>query len=193
MNESKLIFETEARSLIKRDGIEDLLTFLHESDFYDAPASTRFHGACDAGLVEHSLEVYHWIFNIRSGLFCVGKEFPNISVESMAIVSLFHDICKIDTYKIDYRNVKNSETGKWEKEPFYKQQDDSGFGAHGAKSVFLINCFMKLSQEETVAILHHMGAWDKSTYSDPGKAYEKYPLAWLLHVADEAATYISKK
>ena len=111
----------------------------------------------------------------------------------MAIVSLFHDICKIDTYKVDYRNVKDVETGKWKREPYYRQQDDSCFGAHGAKSVFLINCFMKLSQEETIAILHHMGAWDKSTYSDPGKAYEKYPLAWLLHVADEAATYISKK
>ena len=189
----QFMFESEARDMIERAGINDLLDFLHKSDFYTAPASTRYHGAEECGLVKHSLAVYRWIFSIcfdnnNSKIF-PDKLWP--TNESMAIVSLFHDLCKINIYKTAYRNQKNPDTGIWEQVPYYTVQDDSGFGAHGAKSVFLINQFMRLTEEETVAIYHHMGAWDKSTYSNPRAAYEKYPLAWLLHVADEAATYIS--
>ena len=191
-NQLKLMFECEARSMIHRDGIEDLLTYLHNSDFYEAPASTKYHNAFEGGLVEHSLCVYHWMFDIDYGLGMTKNNIKLPSVESMAIVSLLHDVCKIDTYKVDYKNAKNQETGKWERVPYYIMQDESGFGAHGAKSAAIVSKFIKLTDEEYIAILHHMGAWDKSIYSDPGKAYEKYPLAWLLHVADEAATYISK-
>ncbi len=192
MSFAATIFESEALTMIKRDGIRELLDYLRDTDFYEAPASTRFHGANAEGLVNHSLTVYNWIFKIRDSFHRMNCDICYASSESLAIVSLFHDICKINTYKIDYRNVKDPETGKWDRVPYYTVDDKSGFGAHGAKSVFLINQYMKLTMEETVAILHHMGAWDKSTYSDPGKAYDTYSLAWLLHVADEAASYISK-
>lgn len=190
----QFIFETEARTMIHRDGLEDLLDWLRTTDFYTCPASTRFHGACEGGLVKHSLSVYKWIYEIADFVTNHGHIYldPLLPTDGMAIVSLFHDLCKINTYKIDYRNAKNPETGVWERVPYYKQEDDTNFGAHAAKSIFIINQFMKLTQEETIAILHHMGAWDKSIYSDPGKAYDAHPLAWVLHVADEAATYISK-
>lgn len=191
MSELQRIFECEARAMIHRDGLEDALDFLHNSDFYIAPASTRFHGSHEGGLAEHSLSVYKWSFDILRGLDFVGAELQ-VDTESLAIVSLFHDICKIGVYSVDYKNQKNDETGKWERVPYYKMQDDSGYGGHGIKSALMLTQYMHLYPEETIAITHHMGAWDKSTYSDPGKAYEKYPLAWLLHVADEAATYISK-
>lgn len=202
MNEDNIggnssIFDTEARAMIHRDGLEDLLIFLHRAtDFYYAPASARYHGAKSGGLVEHSLSVYNWIFSIVNNLHLatdgiIGQE--ELTPESMAIVSLFHDVCKIDTYTVDFKNVKNSETGTWERVPYFRMEDAHGFGSHAAKSLFIIQQFMQLKEPEFIAILHHMGAWDKSTYSDPGRAYERRPLAWALHVADEAATYISKK
>lgn len=184
-------FESEARAMIHRDGLEDVLDLLHTSDFYTAPASTRFHGSEEGGLAKHSLTVYQRSFDLWQGLYYVGDQLT-IKKESLAIVSLFHDICKINTYKVDYRNAKNWETGKWEKVPYYCMDDDTGFGLHGAKSAWILSRYMQLTDEEFVAIVHHMGAWDKSAYSDPGKAYEKYHLAWLLHVADEFATYIDK-
>ena len=194
--ESSLIFDSEAKTMIHRKGIEDLLNYLHTTDFYYAPASTRYHGAQGGGLLEHSLSVYKWIFSIvdYSMLACDGRFYPEeLTPESMAIVSLFHDVCKINTYSIDYKNAKNPETGMWERVPYFKAEDTQGFGSHAAKSIFIIQQFMQLTEPEFIAILHHMGAWDKSTYSDPGRAYEKHPLAWTLHVADEASTYISKK
>lgn len=191
MSELQRIFETEARAMIHREGLEDALDFLHNSDFYTAPASTRFHGCHEGGLVEHSLSVYKWAFDILRGLDFTGAELE-INTESLAIVTLFHDICKIGVYSVDYRNNKNESTGKWEKVPYYKMQDDSGYGGHGIKSALILAQYMPLHPEESIAIVHHMGAWDKSTYGDPGKAYEKFHLAWLLHVADEAASYIGK-
>lgn len=188
---SKESFKSIVHDWIKRDGISDLMEWLEKTDFYTAPASTRFHGACEGGLLAHSLSVYKWLRDALDGFSFCNSSFDSLSMESMAIVALFHDICKIGAYRTEYRNVKNPATGVWEQVPCYAYNTDT-FGAHGAKSVFLLNQFIHLTEEETVAILHHMGAWDKSTYTDPGRAYENYPLAWLLHVADEAATYISK-
>ena len=181
------IFESEARSMIHRDGLENLLAWLADTDFYTSPASTRFHGSEEGGLVLHSLCVYDWMFRLDKIVPMQDNSF-----ESMAIVSLFHDICKADTYIIDYKNQKNPDTGAWERVPYYKYQDDSGFGSHGAKSAKIVSDFMKLTDEEYIAILHHMGAYDMSTYTSPSKAYEKYPLAWMLHCADELAAFISK-
>lgn len=191
MSSLQLEFQYEARAMIHRDGLEDVLDFLHNTDFYTAPASTCYHGAEEGGLAKHSLMVYKRSFDLLRGLDLVGVDL-DIDGESLAIVSLFHDICKINTYKVAYRNVKNTETGKWEQAPYYTVYDNSGFGLHGAKSAWILSQYMHISDEEYIAIVHHMGAWDKSTYSDPGKAYEKYPLAWVLHVADEFATYCDK-
>ena len=79
----------------------------------------------------------------------------------------------------------------WVKRPFYKFQEDFAYGGHGSKSVFQIMKYIDLTEEEAVAINCHMGFADRSPgdYS-LGNAYEQYPLAWLLHVADESATYI---
>lgn len=190
---TKETFISIANQWIKRDGIQELLEWLESTDFYTAPASAKYHGASEGGLVDHSVEVYKWLRDLMDGIaITTGFDLQPYTHESIAIVALFHDLCKIAVYQTDYRNIKNDNTGEWERVSCYRYSPDS-FGAHGAKSIFLINQFMKLTEEETVAILHHMGAWDKSTYTNPGIAYENYQLAWLLHVADEAATYLSKK
>lgn len=169
----KETFLSICRDNIHRDGIDKLLAWLEKSDFFTAPASTRYHGAHEGGLCEHSLNVFDEL--------TAGK--PN---ETTAIVSLFHDLCKVNYYKQDVRNVK--ENGVWVQKPYYTVSDQFPYG-HGEKSVFMIERFMRLTNEEAFAIRYHMGE-----YSDPntGKAFEKYPLALLLHQADERATFLKE-
>lgn len=175
---------------ITRPGADKLLVWLQKNtDFFTAPASTRFHGDHEGGLVEHSLNVYH-------RLQAEAGPFPQLhtSEESIAICGLLHDICKANFYKVSQRNVKNEETGKWEKQPFYQVEDQFPYG-HGEKSVFLIERFMRLRTEEAVAIRWHMGGFDDAarggSYAVSG-AFEMYPLALLLHVADMKATYLDE-
>lgn len=170
---------------ITRPGSEELLNWLQESDFFEAPASTRFHLSEEGGLVAHSVHVWEELVRLL-------KAYPEVKArgETVAIISLLHDVCKIGCYKTEFRNRKN-ERGMWEKYPVFTFKEDFCYGGHGSKSVFLIQRFMELTEEEAVAINCHMGFADRSPgdYS-LGGAYEQYPLAWLLHVADESATYI---
>ena len=137
---------------VTRPGSEKLLDWLDKkTDFFTAPASTRFHGACEGGLCMHSLNVYH---ALHDSFFTEGE-----SEESYAICALLHDLCKANYYKLGTRNVKNEATGQWEKAPFYSVDDLFPYG-HGEKSVFLIERFMKLKVEEAVAIRWHMGGFD---------------------------------
>lgn len=89
------------------------------------------------------------------------------------------------------RNVKNAD-GQWERVPFFMWNEDDCFGGHGSKSVYLVQRFMPLSFEEAAAINSHMGFADQTNISSVSSAYEKNVLAWMLHVADEAATYLDK-
>ena len=165
-----------------REGMEKLIEFLNKSDFFIAPASTKFHGNYESGLLEHSLKVYE-IFKHKvedSGL--------KIEEETIKIVALLHDICKANYYKVDYRNAKNSK-GEWEKVPYYIVSDKAPYG-HGEKSVMMLTEYIKLTNEEKYAIRWHMGFTEpKELYGTLGEAYRKYPIALLLHEADLEATY----
>lgn len=189
MNKDELFLRI-ARDNIEREGIDDLLDWVTNTDFFTAPASSRYHGAYKGGLVDHSLNVYKRLQELR-GFFAEDMEIP-VDPESVAIVGLFHDLCKIGCYKVSTRNAKNETTGQWEKVPFYKFEEDFPFGGHGSKSVYLVQHFMRLEPWEAAAINSHMGPWDRHDYGSPGQVYEQNMLAWMLHVADEAATYIDK-
>lgn len=178
-------FESVAKG-IDRDGVQELLNWLSGTDFYTAPASTKYHGNYKGGLALHSLNVYS---NMKK--MCKVYNMP-YDDNSIALVSLFHDVCKVGCYKETTRNVKDESTGVWRKEPFYKFEEDFPFGGHGSKSVYLVQHFVPLQPDEAAAINSHMGAWDSSTYSNTSAVFENNPLAWALHVADEAATYINK-
>ena len=170
---------------IKREGSAELLEWLQKTDFFTAPASTQFHGACEQGLVMHSISVFKTL---------VEKHFEpeTDNMESFAICALLHDLCKAEFYKVSSRNVKNEETGKWYKVPYYAIEDKFPYG-HGEKSVFLIERFMRLKPAEAVAIRWHMGEFDGPTGNTVSQAYEKYPLAVKLHLADLESTYLLER
>lgn len=161
---------------IHREGMEALIEFLEHSDFFEAPASTRFHGCHKGGLLEHSMKVYE-ILKTKTE-----------DSDSVKIIALLHDICKVNYYKTDYRNAKN-EQGVWEKVPYYTVEDLIPYG-HGEKSVMMLSEFIKLTLEERYAIRWHMGFTEpKELYGTIGQAYKKYPIALLMHEADLEATY----
>lgn len=174
----KLLRETN------REEIENLLDFLEKSDFYKAPASTRFHGSKEQGLLEHSLKVYE-ILEEKMKHTPIKIDIPE---ESIRITALLHDICKTNYYSVDYRNAKNA-LGVWEKVPYYKVDDTIPYG-HGEKSVMMISEYIKLTNDEKYAIRWHMGYTEpKELYGTIGLAYTKYPFALLMHEADLEATY----
>lgn len=171
---------------IKRDGIDDLMNWLEQSDFYIAPASTRFHGSYKGGLLQHSLNVYHELKRLMT-------VYPlRVLEESVLIASLFHDLCKVNFYGVEKRNRKN-DSGKWESYDAYCVNEKFKYGGHGSKSVFIIQSFMKLTAEEAVAIQNHMSAFSGENVGEVGKSFEQFPFAWLVSVADQAATYIVEK
>lgn len=168
---------------VHREGLEELTNWILKTDFFSAPASTRYHGCFEGGLALHSLNVYHQLVNLCKWYDC------DASSESIAIVALLHDLCKIGCYKIQMRWRKD-QNDKWEQYASYTFKEDFAYGGHGSKSVYLIQSFMKLTPEEASAINCHMGQWDATTYSNPTEVYCRNKLAWLLHVADEAADFI---
>ncbi len=188
IEKNKLAFLELAKNNIKREGIEDLLKWLETTDFFEAPASTKFHSAEAGGLCFHSINVYNRLLKLSIEEF--GEE--NINLESITIIALFHDICKCCYYKTEMRNVK--ENGVWVQKPYYAIDDQLPYG-HGEKSVYMINGYLRLTREEALAINWHMGGFDKRVIGGDfsmSKTYYKYPICTLTHIADIMATYLDE-
>jgi hypothetical protein len=177
---------------IKREGAERLLEYLEKSDFFTAPSSTRYHGSYEGGLVQHSVNVYHCLRDYLSRPRTKELYGMNYSDETIAIVSLLHDVCKINFYTVEMRNKKNEDTGQWEKVPYYAINDTLPYG-HGEKSVYILSGFFygdsRLTREEAFAIRYHMGFSGIEDKNTIGRALEMYPLALALNVADMEASY----
>lgn len=199
------------RKNIQRQGSEDLLKWLEATDFFDAPASTRYHLNRPGGLVEHSINVYKRLRRLHSiekyGDLSDMTVFPE--AETIAIVGLLHDVCKVDVYRREPKNQKTYDLEKvaaaqdwqvkhdaggdfiWETVMGYRADDQLPYG-HGEKSVYIISGFMRLTREEAFAIRYHMGPWQKGEEQNAGKAFERFPMALLTHLADMQATYIDE-
>lgn len=182
---------------VQRPGMDKLLDYIRKSDFYTAPASTKYHLSCEGGLLQHSLNV----LDALRGLLhrqddgpweyrAAGKVADTISGESVTVTALLHDICKTYFYTTSTRNVKNDATGQWEKKPFYTISDRMPLG-HGPKSAMLVKQYIELTTPEMYAIWHHMGfTGDFENNATVGAAFEKYPLALALYTADMIASRI---
>ena len=176
------------REKVHREGIDKLIDFLcsDNCDFFTAPASTRYHGAYPGGLLEHSLNVYDCLcdYLARPRVREVyGLEF---SEESIAIVALLHDMCKVNFYVESTRNVK--ENGQWKAVPYYTIEDQLPYG-HGEKSVYIVSGYMRLTRDEAFAIRYHMGFSGNEEPNTVGQAFAKFPLAVALSTADMEASY----
>lgn len=158
--------------------VEPLIGWLEQTDFFIAPASTRFHECYEGGLVEHSINVYENLVDL-----CYTYDIKNL--ESITIVALLHDVCKANCYKTEMRWRKD-EHNRWEQYPTYKFEEDFAYGGHGSKSVYLISNFLKLAPDEAVAINCHMGV--ENGKWEVNEAFRKCPLAFLLHTADMMST-----
>ena len=188
IEQNKSTFLMLARDDIKRDGIEALLSWLEASDFFTAPASTKFHLSEEGGLCAHSINVYERLVRLCEAEW--GED--GFNRESVAIIGLFHDLCKTNIYKVEMRNVK--ESGEWVQKPYFTVDDSLPYG-HGEKSVYMLSGFMKLTREEAMAINWHMGGFDLRVQAgsyDYSKAYNKYPLALMVHLADMQATFLDE-
>lgn len=175
---------------IKREGAQELLAWLTgtNSDFFTAPASTRYHSAYEGGLLEHSINVYECLRDYLARNKVRDEFGLSYSDETIAIVSLLHDLCKVNVYRVSTRNVKDPATGQWKPMPYYEFDDNLPYG-HGEKSVYVISGFMRLTREEAFAIRYHMGFSNEDDARNVGKAFELFPLALALSIADTEATY----
>ena len=177
------------RENIHRPGADALLDYLCSPacDFFVAPASTRYHGAYAGGLCEPSINVYECLKDSLKRPRVQELYHLHCSEESLAVISLLHDVCKINCYKPSFRNVKD-ENGVWKKVPTFEFDDPLPYG-HGEKSVYIIGGFLRLSREEAFAIRFHMGFSGSEEVRLVGNAFERFPLAFALATADMEATY----
>lgn len=184
------------KKYITREGADKLFAYLEKSDFFTAPASTRFHLSEEGGLVKHSVNVYERLKDLYLHEMERNAEYRELQPaeeETLAICGLLHDLCKINCYKPGSRNVKNETTGQWEKVPTYTYEDSLPYG-HGEKSVYIISGFMKLKREEAMAIRWHMGFSDAEgqTKNTVGNAFDAYSLALMTHIADMLASHLDE-
>jgi len=190
-------FRKYIQNYIKREGVEEFLEWLDTSDMKIAPASTKYHMSCEGGLCAHSLNVFYRLIKLIQAEYPEGTECP-YSQESIALVALLHDLAKVNYYMISEKNVKNAQ-GVWEKVPYYTVKDTKDrliFGSHSMNGYYLASKFFKLTYDEELAILHHMGGLDTTedtiTLKNTIDAYKKSTLALLLHQADMMATCIDE-
>ncbi|MBR1863273.1 MAG: hydrolase [Ruminococcus sp.] len=190
LNDNKERFIGIYQKYITRPGAEKLLNYLmsDNSDFFKAPASTRYHCSFEGGLCEHSLNVYDCLKGYLERERAVNDYGLSYPEESIAVVALLHDVCKVNLYRVSYRNRKSEETGQWEKVPYYEVHDTLPYG-HGEKSVYIVSSYMRLTREEAMAIRWHMGFSGEENENTIGKALSMYPLALAVHIADMEATF----
>ena len=187
---------------VHRDGMDKLIEYVEKSDFFTAPASTRFHGSVPGGLLIHSLNVYElFVQKCESPVF--KNSIGDLPEESKIIMALFHDLCKTYFYTTELRNKKIysdrgskvDEQGRydWKSVPSYTVKDLVPYG-HGEKSVMMIENYIKLTNVERYAIRWHMGYTEpKENWNTLSAAMEKYPVILALHEADLEATHILEK
>lgn len=176
---SERVFDDESKFI---NNFQRCLNWLKGTDFYTAPASTIYHEAYQGGLLHHSLKVLSEIYDLS-----ILPKFQSVRFDSMTLVALTHDWCKIGQYIVDYKNAKNAD-GVWEKVPFYKRNNEPATPlGHGVTSMYLVQKMFLLSLDEACAIRHHMGVWNcnEAEYNDLQEANHRFPIVHMLQFADQ--------
>lgn len=180
---TKLLLETD------RFGVEKLVLAMEEGGFFTAPCSGANHLCKVGGLAEHSLNVYECMKTLNKSLNA------GISEDSLILVSLLHDLGKMgDHNKPNYvanmikSKTKKKETGEYdlmqsEAKP-YETNKDLTYEEHEIRSLLIAERYIRLSEDEETAILHHNGLYGKLDSSYGNANHCKTKIAYLLHVAD---------
>lgn len=178
----------------ERDGIERLITYLDKHDYFTAPASTKYHLACRGGLAQHSLNVYYNMMRLYYGdEWRTLKEYPTrdqeVDLDSIIIVALLHDLCKVDFYSLYSHNVKDG--GSWKEVQDYKIDEQVPIMGHGSKSVIVVQQFIRLYLPEIQAISFHMGMQDgdNAWSATVSNVFGTVQIALYVHLADIQATF----
>lgn len=197
--ENKNYFISLVKQFIKRDGVDQLLTWLERSDFFVCPASTQFNLPVEGGLCQHALNVADSLVKryFDKGIYDLEESDAlvvldnEMTIENILVVSLFSSINKANCYVKDFKNVKVN--GKWEQQEYWKWNEQFLYSGRGGKSVFILQQYMRLYVEEAQAIAFILAGEDNifsgvidSTYR---KIYEQSSLALYLHLAEMEATY----
>lgn len=183
---NELEFKSLVSQNIHRDGIDKLMAWLDTTDFYTAPSSARNHGAESGGLCAHSIEVFKYLKNFQE---------QDESDETLAIISLFHDLCKVLFYKQSMRNTKDGD-GKWIQVPYYEYDYNYLPLGHGEKSMYMLMKFINLTDEEALAIRWHMGGYYATNVGESQAisfALQQTKLVLKLQTADQCAAFWSRK
>lgn len=172
-----LMMATNLSEIVK----EDFLKWLAENGFFTAPASTKYHGNYEGGLFDHSFMVMNLLVELSAANGLKWKR-----PASPFLVGMFHDLCKIDQYRID--NSTPYTVG----EPIrYEYNPNTMYKGHGDKSIILLSQFTTLTDEETACIRYHMGAFtEKEEWRDYTRAVHAFPNVLWTHQADMLASHV---
>lgn len=193
-HKNKEFFISVAHEYIKRPGVSELLSYLNQkTDFFSAPASLSAHLSEPGGLCQHSINVLETALRIYKSVLqpyaCLGGNADNeaMTEESIAVVALFHDVCKCNTFRKAEKRRKNAQ-GQWESYQGYELQDRFPFG-QGEKSCIIVSYLLHLTRDEMLAIRWNKGMFDVGEYGSAGRrafydAARTTPLVSLLQAAN---------
>lgn len=168
----------------KGNRFEWALDWLRTTDFYTAPASTRYHDSIPGGLLIHSIKVYNQLLDVIK-----LPSFKTIDLAEATLAVLMHDWCKINYYESYEKNVKDEKTGTWSKQTAYRVNQKGMPLGHGATSMFLASRVIPLSIDQALSIRWHMGHYnvaDKEE-SEYQKAVNDCPMVYMLQICDQLA------
>ena len=195
--QKKDLFESLLRS-VNREGMENVIAFLNNTDFYTAPSSASYHSNYPGGLLDHSLIVYSTAMRYRSSVLEMMPELEaKLPEESVIVATLLHDLCKTCFYKSTTKWKKDA-NNQWMQYPGYEIEDTFPIG-HGEKSVIMLQNFgLKLTADEMLAIRYHMGSWDGAMLTNDVKfsyqtAMNMCPLMTIVQNADSTSSLLFEK
>ena len=162
----------------------EFMKYLEEEGFFTAPASTKYHGAYEGGLYDHSAKVFE-----RLAKLTVDNHLEWQRPESPFIIGMFHDLCKCDQYvKVEGQRINSSETFVYGDGLYhYEYNTNTLLKGHGSKSVIILSRFINLTEEEMLCIRYHMGPYEKDEWTEFDKAIHMYPNVFWTHAADMIA------
>lgn len=167
---------------------ENLMNYLKNDGFFTSPASTKYHGAYEGGLYDHSRMVamrLHWL--------TLNNDLKWQRPESPFIIGMFHDLCKCDQYVLKDGTEMSIGSGQTITAPggtHYEYNQDTLLKGHGSKSVMILSRFINLTEEEMLCVRYHMGAYEKEEWSEYDRAIRKFDtVLWTSH-ADMLASKV---